>query len=58
MKHLVKVVSYKPKLGMRSVSSVWKQMIDDFMRRFDNKRWQRHCFETIPTNTLIDYLGS
>jgi len=46
----------KTLLGMRSVSSVWKQIIDDFMRRFDNKRWQRHCFETIPTNTLIDYL--
>jgi len=56
---LEKIVSHldgKTLLGMRRLSSVWKQMIDEFMRRFDNKRWQRHCFETIPTNNLIDYL--
>jgi len=56
LENIISHLDGKTLLGLRSVSSVWKQMIDDFMTRFDNKRWQRHCFETIPTNTLIDYL--
>ena len=41
---------------MRSISSVWKQTIDEFIRRFDSKNWQWLCFQTISTNSLIDYL--
>jgi hypothetical protein len=41
---------------LRSISSVWKQTIDEFIRRFDSKNWQWLCFQTISTNSLIDYL--
>ena len=41
---------------MRNISSVWKQTIDEFIRRFDSKNWQWLCFQTISTNSLIDYL--
>ena len=56
---LEKILFYldgKSLLRMRSISSVWKQAIDEFIRRFDSKTWQWLCFQTISTNSLIDYL--
>jgi len=56
---LEKILFYldgKSLLRLRSISSVWKQTIDEFIRRFDSKNWQWLCFQTISTNSLIDYL--
>ena len=56
---LEKILFYldgKSLLRMRSVSSVWQEAIDDFIRRFDSKTWKWLCFNTIPRNTLVNYL--
>ena len=46
----------KSLLKYRSVSSVWRKTIDDFMRRFDSEKWKWLFFETISRNILVEYL--
>ena len=56
---LEKILFYldgKSLLRIRSVSSVWQEAIDDFITRFDSKSWKWLCFQTIPRNTLVNYL--
>ena len=56
---LEKILFYldgKSLLRMRSVSSVWQEAIDDFIRRFDSKSWKWLCFNTISKNSLVSYL--
>ena len=46
----------KSLIRMRTVSSVWKETVDDLMRRYEGNDWRLLCFQSIPTNSLMDYL--
>ena len=48
----------KTLLLLRSISSVWKDAIDEYLQKFSMKQWQWMCMETIPINSLIQFLKS
>ena len=58
LERILENVDGKNLLRLRAVSSIWKATIDDMLRRFSPGKWQWLCFETIKTNSLIDYLST
>ena len=56
LENILSFLNGKALLRMRSVSSVWKETVDDLMRRYEGNDWRLLCFQSIPTNSLMDYL--
>ena len=44
------------RLDKKTKTYLMFEAIDDFIRRFDSKTWKWLCFNTIPRNTLVNYL--
>jgi hypothetical protein len=44
-------------LNSRKVSKFWKNIIDAILLRYTSEQWHWLCLETIPPNSMIEYLN-
>ena len=53
---ILKYLDGKSLLKARSTCKQWKDIVDAIMSRYSNKDWHRLCMESIPYNTILEYV--
>ena len=57
VENIVCFLDGKSLLQARTVCKQWRDVIDGLFQRYSNRDWHRLALDTIPYNTILEYVG-